>query len=173
MRQLACRQADGRVQQFGAGEAAQAQAHAVGAGTGAHRGAQIGPGLAQGVFVHGGQAVAGFHALAHHEGGGTGQAAAPRAIAPGTRVKLDLHIHHGQTGHFHQIHLGTVVQGPVLNRQASMRRQPHGEAQGQRDEAFHRAPSPMWRAPGTGLRNGGLGPFCGIKVATVRLSSPK
>ena len=123
---MARRQFNGSVQQLRARQAAQTQAHAVQGGIGADDGTQIGPGFAQLVFVQRRQIALRLNAFAHHHGGGLRQPAVALGVAPRTGIKLELKIHHGQIRDFHQIHPGTVVQHPKLNRYAG-----HGRRQQQ------------------------------------------
>ena len=92
----------------------------IAAGAGIEARAQIGPGLAQRVFVERrGSALArhGQNALGRHRCHGTCQAGLPGRVAAATSVKVELHIHHGDDGAFHQPDLGAVGFGPVLDGQ--------------------------------------------------------
>ena len=114
--QLPCRQSHGCVKQLGAGQAAQRKAHAVVPSVGVDHGAQIRPCFTQLVFIHGRLALKGLDALAHHAGSCHSQAALARGITAIACIKFKLHIHHGNAGCFHQIHLGSCRHRPVLNR---------------------------------------------------------
>jgi hypothetical protein len=96
--QLARGQGQRLGQQPGVGQRAQRKAHAVAAGAGAEVGAQVGPGLAQLVFVQRRLAAQGRHALAGHQRGGVGQAGLRLRVAPAAGVEVDLHVEHGMPG---------------------------------------------------------------------------
>ena len=104
-------------QQLGLGERAQAVAEAVAARLRTKAGPQVGPGLAQGVFIQCRGAFAGLHPLGTHQSRRLGQTDVLRAIAAAPRIKSHVHIHHGDARAVYQPDLGTAGCLPVLNRQ--------------------------------------------------------
>ena len=122
--QLPRRQRYGFGQQVRVGQRAQRKTHAVGTGTAAKRCTQISPGFTQCVFIQRGLG-AGLtsqptrqHTLACHAGGDARQPGFIRRVASAACVKIDLHIHHRDTGALHQIHLRTRGLRPLFNGDA-------------------------------------------------------
>ena len=137
--QLAAGQLHGLVEQVRVGQAAQRKAQPVATGAGAKRGAQISPGLAQGVFIQRSSSTAGAHALAGHGRAGTGQTGLQRGVAPAAGVKVDLHIEHGNGWALHQKDLRTGGLRPVRNGQRGLSRWQAQCARGQcQEQKFHR-----------------------------------
>ena len=112
---LARRQRHRLVQQRGIGQRAQRKIHAVRAGAGAELRAQIGPGLAQRVFVHRQSALFSLHALVQHARRHARQTRLAGRVAPAAGVKINLHIQHGDGRAFDQINLGAARLRPVLD----------------------------------------------------------
>jgi hypothetical protein len=116
--ELARGQAGGALQQVGFGERAQREHEAVALGAGLEAGAQVGPGFAQVVLVHGGIAGGGgAHALGAHQRGGSGQARLRGGVAAAAGVEVDLHVHHGNGLAFDQPDAHAAVFRPVLDGQ--------------------------------------------------------
>ncbi len=132
----ACRQRDGLVEQFGIGEAAQREAGALVAGADVELGAEIGPGLAECVLVHGRRVADGANALLDHVGADTGEAGLRIRVTSAAGIEVELHVNDGQGGDGAEVDLGAVRQRPVLDRyggiraRAAQRRSTHQCGQG-------------------------------------------
>jgi hypothetical protein len=126
---LAGGQISGAGEQIGVAQAAQGKTHAVSARTAAKGGTQVGPGVAELVFVKSGLGfgltpVFGsrnrLHALVRHVGCGTGEADFANGIASPTAVKINLHVHDGDARAADPENLSTVGQRPLLNGDGGM-----------------------------------------------------
>ena len=107
-------------QHVGLRQAAQVVAQRIVAGPHRQAGTQIGPGLAQGVFIERGAGRLpwqGLHALAGHQRHSRGQALLALGITAAAAIQAQLHIHHRNAGAVHQPHLRTAGLLPLLNRQ--------------------------------------------------------
>lgn len=146
--QLLRRQGHGAAQQLGLGEGAQLHRESVAGGAGAELGADVQPGLAQGVFVARGQAGVGLRATGEQAGRGAGQTGSARGVAAAAAVEVDLHIEHGNGRAGHQRHAGAAGVGPALDGNGGLGADgQHGAGQEQRrvapggtkGQGFHRA----------------------------------
>ena len=113
--QLARGQLHRLLQQIGFGQRAQLKAHAVVARAAAKRGAQVGPGFAELVFVQRRLAVTRGHALAGDQRGDAGQARLIGRIAPAAGVEIHLHVEHRDRHAFDQVDLRAAGLRPVLD----------------------------------------------------------
>ena len=115
MAQLARRQLHSGRQQLGVGERAQADRETVVAGVGAKARAQVGPGFAQLVFIHGGLRTVCGNPRRQHVGRGLRQSGLGGGHQALAGVEVNLHVHHGQTRAGDEIHLGAARLLPALD----------------------------------------------------------
>ncbi len=145
--QLPCGQLNRFGQDVGEAQCPKRETHPVRARAAVETGAEVGPGLAQLVLVHGlrigrraGGAFPGRQdALGGHAGGGAGQTRLLRRVAPATRVEVDAHIEHRQRRAFDEVDLGSAGLRPVLDRDGGDRRSP-SQHQGESGQAQQGTP---------------------------------